>query len=117
MFRSLPSPPTKPHGFSSSAAPEHPWINDGSTLNPSPGPLLKQRRDTAEGCRDRAAADLLAAVTMTTAHSRHVLEVSAAAWTVRAELLQRSESGTASDRATIQLTPGEIAEDAAFARL
>jgi hypothetical protein len=54
---------------------------------------------------------------MTTAHSRHTLEMSAAAWTVRAELLQRGESGEPGDRATLYLTPGEIAEDAAFARL
>ena len=117
MVRSLPSPPAKPPRSSLPAAPEHRWISDGSTLNPSPGPLLKERRDTAEGCRDRAAADLLAAVAMTTAHSRHRLETSAAAWTVRAELLQRGESGTAPDRAAIHLTPAEIDEDAAFARL
>jgi hypothetical protein len=43
--------------------------------------------------------------------------MSAAAWTVRAELLQRGESGTAADRAAIHLTPAEIDEDAAFARL
>lgn len=117
MVRSLPSPLTKPPRSSLPAAPEHRWINDGSTLNPSPGPLLKERRDTAEGCRDRASADLLAAVAMTTAHSRDMLETSAAAWTARAELMQRGESGAPTDRAAIYLTPGEIAEDAAFARL
>lgn len=117
MVRSLPSPPIKPARSSLPAAPEHPWINAGSTLNPSPGPLLKQRHDTAQGCRDRATADLLASVAMTTAHSRDMLEMSAAAWTARAELLQRGESGAPTDRATIYLTLGEIAEDAAFARL
>ena len=30
---------------SSAPAPEHGWISEQSTLNPSPGPLLKQRRD------------------------------------------------------------------------
>jgi hypothetical protein len=54
---------------------------------------------------------------MTTAHSRDMLEMSAAAWTARAELLQRGESGAPTDRDTIYLTPGESAEDAAFARL
>jgi hypothetical protein len=46
-----------------------------------------------------------------------MLELSASAWTARAELLQRGDSDAATDRATIHLTPGEIAEDAAFARL
>jgi len=45
-----------------------------------------------------------------------MLETSAAAWTARAELLQRSESGVPGHRATIYLTPGEIVEDAAFVR-
>ena len=75
---------------STAPAPEHGWVSKGSTLNPSPGPLLKQRRDTAEGCRDRATADLLEAVTTATTHSRRMLERSAASWNKRAELLQRS---------------------------
>lgn len=115
MFRSLPSP-TRPGGVSPRTTPEPPWISDGSTLNPSPGPLLKERRDTAEGCRDRASADLLAAVAMTTAHGRHMLEMSASAWTARAALLQRDEAGDAIDRLAVPLTAAEIAEDAAYGR-
>jgi hypothetical protein len=101
----------------SAPAPEHGWISDRSTLNPSPGPLLKQRHDTAEGCRDRATADLLEAVTMATAHSRQMLERSSAAWTARAEVLHRIESSIQSKRSEFPLTPGEIAEDAAHLRL
>jgi hypothetical protein len=115
MFRSLPSP-TRAAGVSRRTSPEPAWINGGSTLNPSPGPLLKERRDTAEGCRDRASADLLAAVAMTTAHGRHMLEMSASAWTARAELLQGGEAGDAVDRLTVPLTAAEIAEDAAYGR-
>ena len=37
------------------ARPEDAWISHGSTLNPSPGTLLKERRDTAQGCRSREA--------------------------------------------------------------
>ena len=53
----------------------------------------KDGRDTADGCRDRAAADLLQSETMNTANGRKVLETSAASWTQRAELLQRIETG------------------------
>jgi hypothetical protein len=94
-------------------APEPRWISKGSTLNPSPGRLLKERRDTAEGCHDRAAADLLEAATMTTAQGRQMLEKSAASWNARAELLQRMEE---SGRDAIKLTDAELAEDAAHLR-
>jgi hypothetical protein len=86
-------------------------------LNPSPGPLLKERRDTAEGCRDRATADLLEAVSMATAQSRHMLERSAASWTKRAELLQRTEASIDTRHNPFDLTDAELAEDAAHARL
>ena len=98
---------------SSAPAPEHRWVSRGSTLNPSPGPLLKQRRDTAEGCRDRATADLREAVTMATAHSRQMLERSAASWTARADLLERIEAGVETEFNACELTASEIAEDAA----
>lgn len=71
--------------------PEHKWISDGSTLNPAPGRLLKRRRDTAEGCRDRATADLLHAVTLASDTDRKALEENAATWTARAVLLQELE--------------------------
>ena len=96
--------------------PEHAWISKGSTLNPSPGPLLKERRDTAQGCRDRATADLLQAVAMITAHSRQMLERSAASWTARAEMLQRVEVGIAARQTPLHLTPAEIAEDVSYDR-
>jgi hypothetical protein len=98
------------------ARPEHAWISKGSTLNPSPGKLLKERRDTAQGCRDRATADLLEAVTMATAHSRQMLERSAASWTARSEMLQRVEASIAARFTPIHLTPAEVAEDFTFGR-
>jgi hypothetical protein len=85
-------------------------------LNPSPGPLLKERRDTAEGCRERASADLLEAVTMATAHGRQMLEKSAASWNARAELLQGVEAGIEIGLEEFKLTEAEIAEDAAHVR-
>lgn len=98
------------------ARPEDAWISHGSTLNPSPGTLLKERRDTAQGCRDRATADLLEAVTMVTAHSRRMLERSAASWQVRAEVLQRVEAGIAARLTPVPLTAAEVAEDATYDR-
>jgi hypothetical protein len=47
--------------------------------------------DTAAGCRDRAAADLLASAAMATRNGQQRLEASAASWTARAELLQHDE--------------------------
>jgi len=55
------------------------------------GPREKDARDTALGCRDRAAADQLEADSMDTAHGRERLEHSAASWASRAQLLQRLE--------------------------
>jgi hypothetical protein len=112
-----PFVPIKTDRSSSAPAPEHRWISKGSTLNPSPGPLQKERRDTAEGCRDRATADLLEAVSMATAHSRRMLERSAASWSARAELLLCIEGEVQTRRDTFQLTATEIAEDAGYLRL
>jgi hypothetical protein len=109
----LPTRAVSPNLRSSSPAPEHAWVSDRSTLNPSPGPLLKQRHDTAAGCRHRATADLLEAATMARAHSRERLERSSAAWTARAEVLHRIESSIDKKRSEFPLTAGEIAEDAA----
>lgn len=55
----------------------------------------KEQRDTAQGCRDRATADLLQSVTMVTSNERLRLESSAASWTVRAALLDRIEASFA----------------------
>jgi len=117
MMQYLPPRPTvEADPRSSAPAPEHGWISKGSTLNPSPGPLLKQRRDTAEGCRDRGAADLLEAATMATAHSRQMLERSAASWNARAELLHRIETSIETRHNAFDLTAAEVAEDAAHLR-
>ena len=96
---------------------EHRWIHHGTTPNPAPGVRTKDDRDTAQGCRDRATADLLQAITMNTANGRQVLEKSAASWAVRAELLQRIEVGIEARRAPIKLTALEVAEDAEHGRI
>lgn len=103
------------------------WIDDGGTLNPAPAVSRdKDARDTAEGCRERATADLTRALATSTVNGRQVFEKSAASWTKRADLLQRIETGIearlnapepASNVAGIELTSAEIAEDAAFLRL
>jgi hypothetical protein len=61
-------------------------------------PLPPRRRqsfrlpaDTASGCRDRAAADLLASAAMVAGNGRQRMEASAASWAARAELLQHDE--------------------------
>jgi hypothetical protein len=85
MTQSVPPASASPGPFGQ--RPEHKWISDGSTLNPSPGPLLKRRRDTASGCRDRASEGLLHAVTLARASDRKALQDNAASWTARAEML------------------------------
>jgi hypothetical protein len=85
--------------------------------SPLPSEHTPDRRETAEGCRDRAEADLLESVTMSTANGRRVLESSAASWTARAEMLQRIETGIEKRRNAPVLTEEEIAEDAAELRL
>ena len=52
-------------------------------------------RETAEACRERAAADITASGEMITANQKLRLEASAASWTSRASMLQRVEDGTA----------------------
>ncbi|MEO5773545.1 MAG: hypothetical protein ABIQ32_05440 [Sphingomicrobium sp.] len=113
---------------------QHRWLSDGGTPNPAPTPVARNKpesvlrtkdvRDTAAGCRDRATADLLQALTMATGNGRKVLETSAASWTARGDMLQRIELGiearlakAAPDASDIELTSAEIAEDAAFLRL
>ena len=66
------------------------------SIRPAPKSALK--RETAEMCRERAAADLLASVATMTVHQRERMALSAATWTARAAMLQRVEDGTA-DRA------------------
>ena len=96
---------------------DHRWIHHGTTPNPAPGARTRDDRDTAQGCRDRATADLLQAITMNTANGRQVLEKSAASWSVRAELLERLEPGIEARRAPVKLTALEVAEDAEHRRI
>jgi hypothetical protein len=51
------------------------------------------KRDTAESCHERAAADLLASAAMINANQRIRLEASARTWTMRALMLQRARDG------------------------
>ena len=52
-----------------------------------------------------------------TAQSRQMLERSAASWNTRAALLERMEAGMETRLYACELTPAEIAEDAAHVRL
>ena len=75
-----------------------------------------EKRDTAEGCRDRAADDLRQADEMDTDAGRQMLERSAESWTARADQLERVEAGLEREGDALYLTAAEIAEDAAQAR-
>jgi len=52
-------------------------------------------KDTAEACRQRAAADLLSSAAMLTANQRLKMERSAESWSLRAVLLDRVETTAA----------------------
>lgn len=105
MSPSHPVDPFKldPKALPVSTAPDlEGWEDDGGmpapkrrpSAKPSPMPRVsanREQRDTAAGCRDRAAADLLEAATLATVNERRRMESSAASWTARAELLSRLE--------------------------
>ena len=52
-------------------------------------PHSELSRDTAEGCRDRAAADLREADSSTDPHERKQLRKGAKRWSLRADMLER----------------------------
>ena len=52
-------------------------------------PHSELSRDTVEGCRDRAAADLQEADTSTDPHQRKQLKGGAQRWSLRADMLER----------------------------
>ena len=52
-------------------------------------PRSEFSRDTVEGCRDRAAADLQEADTSTNRHERKQLRRGAKRWSLRADMLER----------------------------
>jgi hypothetical protein len=54
-----------------------------------------RRRDTAEACRGKAKDNLLLMANMPSGRHRELLERSAAAWSVRAEQLQREDERAA----------------------
>jgi hypothetical protein len=82
----------------------------GSSENPE-----KNGRDTAEGCRKRAAEDEQHAGSADTENGRLVLERSAASWTARSRMLERLGKGMEARRVAPRLTQTEVAEDAALA--
>ena len=53
---------------------------------------MRKREDTADGCRALALDDQARAADAGSAHMRSTLERSAAAWSVRAKLLERLET-------------------------
>ena len=55
----------------------------------------RSKRESAAVCRERAANDLLASVSMLNANQRLRMETSAAMWAERAEMLQRVEESLA----------------------
>ncbi len=55
----------------------------------------RSKRESSAVCRERAANDLLASVSMINANQRLRMETSAAMWAERAETLQRVEDGLA----------------------
>jgi hypothetical protein len=77
------------------------WLDDGGSVRPDAArPARKPRslrrpQDTVAGCRDRAAADLLAAATMTTRNGQLRMEASSASWTERANLIQTMDDSFA----------------------
>jgi hypothetical protein len=85
------------------------WVNEGGSLaadrqatvsgrplDPTP---LKEARDTAVGCRDRAVQDRLQAAAADTENGRRVLERSAASWESRAFGIEDREHVSALQRA------------------
>ena len=75
------------------------------------------KRETAEVCRERAAVDLLASVSMLNANQRMRLEHSAATWTARAHMLQRVEDGFARKEAEVAAAIAGDSRETAPARL
>lgn len=86
--------------------------SSGESSSASP---RKENRDTASGCRERAAAGADQAAAAGTVNGRRVFEQSSASWTTRAAMLERLESGMKVRRAAPHLTQAEVAEDAASA--
>ena len=64
----------------------------GTRITPPPTLPQKRPQNTAAGCRDRAAADLLEASTLVAANERRRFERSAESWSQRADLLGRVET-------------------------
>jgi hypothetical protein len=72
---------------------------------------MPQRRDTAAGCRDRAASSMTHAGTMSAASDRRAIEDNAANWSAQALILQRVEDGA---RDAVQSTSLLISPNAAL---
>jgi hypothetical protein len=80
---------------------------------------IRTKRESAAICRERAANDLLASVSMLNANQRLRMETSAAMWAERADILQRVEDGLAertakTAAARVAAEPGMRGEPARF---
>jgi hypothetical protein len=85
-----------------------------SSEQPAPAPDGARRRprkpeDTAAGCRAFAAADLARAAASAQERMRGQMEHSAAAWTARADMLERLDR-TSRRRSLQAASPGRPAE-------
>ena len=72
----------------------------GRTGNPSTS--ISQSEDTASGCRDRAQADHLLAMTMDPGNQRGQMEGSARSWNARADMLDKEEHLAPTRRARLK---------------
>ena len=68
------------------------WTRHLDNPAASASPKRGFTKDTAEACRGRASADLLRSVAVITVNQRRVLERSAEAWMLRADMLARVEA-------------------------
>ena len=85
------------------------WVNEGGSLAPpvaegdagglDPAPMAeREKRDTADGCRDQAAADRRHAAEAGTANGRQVFERSAASWESRAVGIEEADGASAAQK-------------------
>jgi hypothetical protein len=65
---------------------------------PAAAKVPRDQRDSAAGCRERAAADLLAGAAFASLNEQRRMELSSAVWIKRAELLDRMEASAEARR-------------------
>jgi len=90
------------------------WTRHLDNPAASASPKRGFTKDTAEACRNRASADLLRSVAVITVNQRRVLERSAEAWMLRADMLARVE---ASGRSQTTDSSSALPKEAGHVRL